>query len=60
MLGAFTTFIAAIVIRALGGSLAVPALLLVLAGTAAIMAAYGWAMDRLVFLPLRTRRRRWR
>ncbi len=54
MLGAFTTFIAAIVIRALGGSLAVPALLLVLAGTAAIMAAYGWAMDRLVFLPLRT------
>jgi branched-chain amino acid transport system permease protein len=54
MLGAFTTFIAAIVIRALGGSMAVPALLLVLAGTAVIMAAYGWAMDRLVFLPLRT------
>jgi branched-chain amino acid transport system permease protein len=54
MIGAFTAFIAAIVIRVLGGSMAVPALLMVLAGTAVIMAAYGWAMDRLVFLPLRT------
>jgi branched-chain amino acid transport system permease protein len=54
MLGAFTTFVAAVVIRALGGPMAVPALLLVLAGTAAIMAAHGWAMDRLAFLPLRT------
>jgi len=53
MIGAFTAFIAAIVIRVLGGSMAVPALLMVLAGTAVIMAAYGWAMDRLVFLPLR-------
>lgn len=53
MLGAFMTFIAAAVIQGLGGSIAVSALLVILGGTAAIMAAYGLAMDRLVFRPLR-------
>jgi branched-chain amino acid transport system permease protein len=53
MLGAFLTFIASVVIRVLGGSVSISALLLVLAGTTAIMAAYGWTMDRLVFQPLR-------
>jgi branched-chain amino acid transport system permease protein len=53
MLGAFLTFIAAIMIRALGGSIAVSAVLGVLAGSAVIMASCGWAMDRLVFRPLR-------
>lgn len=53
MLGAFLTFIAYVVVQASGGSLGVAALLLVLFGTAGIMAAYGWSMDRLVFQPLR-------
>jgi branched-chain amino acid transport system permease protein len=53
MLGAFLTFIASVVIRVLGGAVSISALLVVLAGTAAIMASYGWTMDRLVFRPLR-------
>jgi len=53
MLGAFLTFIAYVVVGALGGSLGVAALLLVLFGTAAMMAVYGWSMDKVVFQPLR-------
>ena len=53
MLGAFSAFIAYVVVQASGGSLGIAALLLVLVGTAAITAAYGWSMDRLVFQPLR-------
>lgn len=53
MLGAFLTMIAYVLAQAFGGSLGVVALLLVLFGTAGIMAAYGWSMDKLVFQPLR-------
>jgi branched-chain amino acid transport system permease protein len=53
MLGAFLTLIAYVLAQASGGSLGVVALLLVLFGTAGIMAAYGWSMDKLVFQPLR-------
>jgi branched-chain amino acid transport system permease protein len=56
MLGAFLTFIASVVVSAFGGPISISALLLVLAGTTAIMAAYGWTMDRLVFRPLRASR----
>jgi branched-chain amino acid transport system permease protein len=41
------------VVQASGGSLGIAALLVVLFGTAAITAAYGWSMDKLVFQPLR-------
>ena len=53
MIGAFITVIAYVLASASGGSLSVAALLVVLFGTAAIMGAYGWSMDRLVFRPLR-------
>ena len=53
MLGAFLTVIAYVVVQASGGSLSLVALLLVLFGSAVILAAYGWTMDKLVFQPLR-------
>src|SRR5262249_13310492 len=53
MLGAFLTLIAYVLAQAFGGSLGVVALLVVLFGTAGIMAAYGWSMDKVVFQPLR-------
>ena len=53
MLAAFCAFLAYVVVQASGGSLGIAALLLVLVGTAAITAAYGWSMDRLIFQPLR-------
>jgi branched-chain amino acid transport system permease protein len=56
MIGAFLTFIAAVVVRVLGGAVSISALLLILAGTSIIMASYGWTMDRLVFRPLREAR----
>jgi branched-chain amino acid transport system permease protein len=53
MIGAFQMLIAATAVRALGGEASISALLLTLAGTSAVMAGYGWSMDRLVFRPLR-------
>ena len=53
MIGAFLTMIAYVVIQASGGGMGIAAMIIVLFGTAGIMAAYGWSMDRLVFQPLR-------
>jgi len=53
MLGAFTAFLASIVITYYFGSVGIAALLLVGLGAGVIMGAAGWAMDKLVFLPLR-------
>jgi branched-chain amino acid transport system permease protein len=51
--GAFLAYIACVVIQVSGGSTGVAALLAVLAVAAATLSAGGWAMDRLVFKPLR-------
>jgi branched-chain amino acid transport system permease protein len=53
MIGAFSAFLVYVVLQAAGVSMTVGPLFLVLFGMAAIMAAYGWSMDRLVFQPLR-------
>lgn len=53
MLGAFIMFIANVVLVYFGIMPATAALLLVLVGVAAIGGAYGWAMDRTIFRPLR-------
>src|SRR5215468_4601252 len=50
---AFGAFLVYVVLQAAGGSMTVGPLFVVLFGMAAIMAAYGWSMDRLVFQPLR-------
>ena len=53
MLGAFTAYIASIVIAYYFGSVGIAAVLLVGAGACMIMGAAGWAMDKLVFQPMR-------
>ncbi len=53
MLGAFTAYIASIVIAYHFGSAGVAAVLLVGACASVIMGAAGWAMDKLVFQPMR-------
>ena len=53
MLGAFTAYLASIVIAYYFGSVGIAAVLLVGAGASMIMGAAGWAMDKLVFLPMR-------
>lgn len=53
MLGAFLAYLASVVIAVLFGQVGVGAVLLVGVGASLIMAAAGWAMDKLVFVPLR-------
>ncbi len=53
MLGAITAYIASIVVAYYFGSAGIAAVLLVGAGACVIMGAAGWAMDKLVFLPMR-------
>jgi len=53
MLGAFLMFIANAVLVYFGIMPATAALLILLVGVGAIGGAYGWAMDRVIFRPLR-------
>jgi branched-chain amino acid transport system permease protein len=53
MLGAFTAYIASILFAYYFGLVGVAAVLLVGAAACVIMGAAGWAMDKLVFLPMR-------
>jgi branched-chain amino acid transport system permease protein len=54
MMGAFVAFLASIVIAHQAGSVGLAAVLAVALGASFVMAAAGWSMDKLVFLPLRS------
>ncbi|HVR68553.1 MAG TPA: branched-chain amino acid ABC transporter permease [Verrucomicrobiae bacterium] len=53
MFGAFTAYVASIVFAYYFGSVGIAAVLLVGAGACVIMGAGGWAMDKLIFQPMR-------
>lgn len=54
MFGAFTAYLASVVIAYIFGSVGLAAVLAIAVGASFIMGAAGWTMDKLVFQPLRT------